>query len=292
MIRFVNRVIISHNDLNIYSRSIGLGRAQASPYEDAFHASSLDNEHYNMTINSTKPHIQRIWLVRHGPTTWNVQQRFCGTTDIPLSPIGRRQARHIASQLRARPIVAIYSSDLLRAKETAEIIVQKINGKGGRKTAKVSPTPNNLHIGKTLAVSLPHPTISSRVVVASPVWREIAFGAWEGLTYNEIATTFPDQLGFFTDPEHIAPPEGETLHDVLQRVYPVLLAIVQQGHSGEIVIVSHGGILRGLLCSLLGMPLRNQWQLHIDTGSLSVIDVSLDEHGGLLASLVGLNVQQ
>ncbi len=237
-----------------------------------------------MTTHIT-PHTQRIWLVRHGQTAWNEQQRFCSITDIPLSALGRRQARHLASKLQTRLITAIYSSDMARAKETAEIIVHKINRNEGRETARVSPTHHTpQHVGETLALSLPP-------IITFPAWREIAFGAWEGLTYSEIAATFPDQLGFFTDPEHIAPPEGESLHNALQRVYPALISIVQQSQSGEIVIVSHGGVLRGLLCSLLGMPLRNQWQLRVDTGSLSAIDVSLDENGELLASLVGLNMQ-
>ena len=73
---------------------------------------------------------------------------------------------------------------------------------------------------------------------------------------------------------------------------PALHEIMQHEHEGEIVLVSHGGTLRGLLCSLLGMPLRNQWQLRIDTGSLSAIDVSLNAQGELLASLVGLNIEE
>ena len=200
--------------------------------------------------------VQRIWLVRHGQTAWNEQGRFCGHTDIPLSTLGRRQARKLASQLQRKPITAIYSSDLGRARETAEIIAKK----------------RLIHI------------------FFSPAWREISFGGWEGLTYDEIAASFREQRGFFTDPEHAAPPQGETLTEVLQRVMPALHEMVQREHHGEIVLVSHGGVLRGLLCSLLGMPLRNQWQLHIVTGSLSAIDVSLDEHGELLASLVGLNI--
>lgn len=204
------------------------------------------------------PHgVQRIWLVRHGQTAWNEQGRFCGHTDIPLSALGRRQARKLASQLQHRPITAIYSSDMSRARETAEIIPKK--------------RPIDITVSST--------------------WREINFGAWEGLTYDEIAATFHEQLGFFTDPEHYAPPQGETLTEVLQRVMSALHEIMQHEHEGEIVLVSHGGTLRGLLCALLGMPLRNQWQLHIDTGSLSAIDVSLDEHGELLASLVGLNMR-
>ncbi len=200
--------------------------------------------------------VQRIWLVRHGQTAWNEQGRFCGHTDIPLSPFGLRQAHKLASQLQHKPITAIYSSDLSRARETAEIIAKKrlIN------------------------------------IFFSPAWREIYFGMWEGLTYDEIATSSHEQLGFFTDPEHAAPPQGETLTEVLQRVIPALHEIMQREQHGEIVLVSHGGVLRGLLCSLLGMPLRNQWQLRIDTGSLGAIDVSLDEHGALLASLVGLNI--
>ncbi|GAC1394332.1 MAG: hypothetical protein NVS4B11_18610 [Ktedonobacteraceae bacterium] len=142
------------------------------------------------------------------------------------------------------------------------------------------------YVEETLAVSLP-PN-----VIVSPAWREINFGAWEGLTYAEIAAAFPDQLGFFTDPAHHAPPQGETLTDVLQRVSLALTAIVQREHDGEIVLVSHGGVLRGLLCTLLGMPLRNQWQLCLDTGSLSAIDVSLAENGSLLTSLAVLNVKK
>ncbi len=234
--------------------------------------------------------VQRIWLVRHGQTAWNEQGRFCGHTDIPLSTLGRRQARKLALYLQHRPITTIYSSDLSRARETAEILAKKITSRKGRETARVSPTHREtVDVGETLAVSLLSTPPS---VIVSPTWREIHFGAWEGLTYDEIATLFHEQLGFFTNPEHIAPPRGETLIEVLQRVMPALREIVQREHDGEIVLVSHGGILRGLLCSLLGMPLRNQWQLRVDTGSLSAIDVSLDEHGALLASLIGLNIME
>ncbi len=200
--------------------------------------------------------VQRIWLVRHGQTLSNEQGRFCGHTDIPLSPLGRRQAHKLASQLQHRPISAVYSSDLSRAKDTAQIIANK----------------HQLDI------------------IISSAWREINFGAWEGLTYDEIATAFHDQLGFFTDPEHYAPPHGETLTEVVRRVIPALTTLVQHTHKSEIVLVSHGGVLRVLLCSLLGMPFSNQWQLRIDTGSLSAIDVSLDKMGNLLATLAGLNM--
>ncbi len=203
---------------------------------------------------------------------WNEQGRFCGHTDIPLSTLGRKQARKLALYLQYRPITVVYSSDLSRARETAEIIVKKLTFSESR---------------ETLAASL---LSSPPSVIVSPAWREIHFGAWEGLTYDEIATSFHEQRGFFTNPEYFAPPQGETITEVLQRVMPALHDIMKREQNGEVVLVSHGGTLRGLLCSLLGMPLHNQWQLRVDTGSLSAIDVSLGEHGELLASLVGLNI--
>ena len=258
-----------------------LPRTFPCPLRFAYPASGTINYIMTTTEQHSLPQgVQRIWLVRHGQTLWNELGRFCGHTDIPLSTLGRRQARKLASHLQHMPISAIYSSDLSRTRETAEIIVDKIILRGNRETARVSPTHKRTeHVGKTLAVSL------------LPALREINFGAWEGLTYDEIVTSFADQLGFFTDPEHYAPSQGETLTEVLQRVMPALQEIMQHKHDGAIVIVSHGGVLRGLLCAFLGMPLRNQWQLRIDTGSLSAIDVSLDEHGEVVISLAGLNMK-
>jgi broad specificity phosphatase PhoE len=207
--------------------------------------------------------VQRCWLVRHGLTPWNEQHRYCGHSDVPLSVAGRAQARWLAAQLRPRPLQAIYSSDLARAHETAEIIASK----------HVPPV----------------------VVTVSTAWREIAFGAWEGLTYSEIASAFADQLDFFTDPEHYAPPGGEALADVLRRVQPALTELMMQRtsyHEGDIVIVSHGGTMRGLLCALLGISLSYQWQLRMDPGSLSAVDLSLDGCGSPVATLALLNWQR
>src|SRR5579884_4373995 len=80
------------------------------------------------TADSTTAHsskgssTRRLWLVRHGLTEWNAQQRFCGHRDIPLSQQGRGQAHWLAERLQEEMISAIYTSDLVRARETAEII--------------------------------------------------------------------------------------------------------------------------------------------------------------------------
>ena len=188
----------------------------------------------------------RLWLVRHGLTAWNTQQRYCGHSDIPLSARGRAQARWLARRLQNKPIACIYASDLARARETAEIIA----------TQRARAVP----------------------VKVSAAWREMDFGAWEGLTYPAIAQQFKDQLGFFTDPEQYSPPGGESLAQVLQRIQASLAAITCSSGSpvqGDLVIVSHGGPLRILLCSVLEMPLAHHWQLRLDPGSLSAIDLLL-----------------
>ena len=206
---------------------------------------------------------RRLWLVRHGLTEWNTQQRFCGHSDVPLSERGRAQARWLAGQLQDEALSTIYTSDLERARETAEMIASQ--------------------------------SAQALQVKVSEAWREIDFGAWEGLTYAEIAERFKDQLGFFTEPEQGSPPGGEPLAQVLQRVQAELAAIAYRDDSpmeGDVVIVSHGGPLRLLLCSILGMPLERQWQLRLDPGSLSAIDLlPIDEPSAPRAILVLLNAQ-
>ena len=207
---------------------------------------------------------KRFWLVRHGQTQWNAQKRIMGQSDIPLSAKGCVQARWLARQLRAREIAAIYASDLARAHETARIIA----------THRTSPLSVNV----------------------SSAWRELNFGKWEGLTYAQIADHYQDPLGFFSDPEHNAPPGGESPAHLLQRVRSELVTVAQNLDwmaQGDVVIVSHSGALRMLLCDLLGIPLERQWQLRIEAGSLSALDVSLGREAHTLhVTLVLLNSHQ
>ncbi len=212
---------------------------------------------------------QRLWLVRHGTTQWNSEQRFCGHSDLPLSLEGRRQAQWLARRLHSEQITTIYSSDLLRAQQTAEII------------AAHCPQPVRIRV--------------------STAWRELAFGDWEGLTYAQIAQQFASHLGFFADPVHNSPPGGESFSDLVQRIQKAFVELActaaeecAQGKGGAAVLVSHGGPLRALLCSLLALPLERQWQLRLDHGSLSAIDflLPLEGTGTIMATLALLNVQR
>ena len=210
--------------------------------------------------------FRRLWLVRHGSTLWNSEQRFCGHSDIPLSSEGRAQARWLAQYLRTQSIATIYTSDLLRARQSAEII------------ATQSPHPAQIEI--------------------SPSWREIAFGVWEGLTYEQIAQQFPSNLDFFTDPISTSPPGGESLTTLAQRVQNAFIKLAHvssdsSARDGDIVLVSHGGPLRILLCMILAMPLEQQWRLRLAPGSLSAIDfLPIIDDTMPVATLALFNVQR
>ena len=189
---------------------------------------------------------RRLWLVRHGVTAWNIQHRFAGQSDVPLTDEGRLQARWLAQRLQTIRFKAVYSSDLGRAYKTAEIIVSQ-------------------HAKPTQPV----------FIQTSPAWRELDFGVWDGLTYAEIASQFPERLDFFTGSLQSAPPEGESLLQLQERVMVALRQIIAEHPTGEgdLLLVSHGGPLRLLICTLLGMPLARQWQLALAPGSLSALDL-------------------
>jgi broad specificity phosphatase PhoE len=190
------------------------------------------------SIEPAEQKFRRLWLVRHGATLWNSEQRFCGHSDVPLSFEGQAQARWLAHSLQAHHISTIYTSDLLRARQTAEMIA-----------------------------------VPSARIEASSAWREIAFGLWEGLTYEQITQRFPSNLDFFSHPLSASPPDGETLQALMLRVQPAFLELARSpSEEGDIVLVSHGGPLRVLLSIVLAMPLEEQWRLRLAPGSLSAID--------------------
>jgi broad specificity phosphatase PhoE len=239
----------------------------------------------------SQQYVQRLWLVRHGATAWNLEQRFVGRSDVPLAPLGHSQTHWVGRRLRLEHIRTIYSSDLQRAYETATVIAQHCS--------------------------------LQRPIIVSPAWREMSFGEWEGLTYAQIAEQYQDHLDFFSNPVEHVPPGGEPFSQFVQRVRAAFAQLAQdaaeetdptknlsgnytepastQGphqdgrvsaNQGDIVLISHAGTLRALLCSLLKIPFKHQWQLRIDHGSLSAIDfLPTAENIAATVSLALLNVQ-
>jgi broad specificity phosphatase PhoE len=208
----------------------------------------------------------RIWMVRHGQTEWNVTGRFQGQSDTPLNALGERQARAAGRQLRRLAqadawvspslretggrLAAIYTSDLERARRTAEIICEELEA--GDEAAIDRETP----------------------LVIEPRLRELSFGEWEGLTYAQIQAYQPDILELWRrDLEQHAPPGGETLRQMAGRVQAALDAILAAHPDGRVVVVAHGGPLQMLTALALGLPASRYWQVYMANGSLSELRV-------------------
>lgn len=173
----------------------------------------------------------RILAIRHGETAWNVDTRIQGHLDIPLNERGRWQAQRLARALAARdPLHAIYSSDLQRAHETARAI------------ADATGAPLVTHSGL----------------------RERGFGVFEGKTYLEIESTWPEESERWRkrDP-HWAPQGGESLLQVRERITHTLHELAARHPGEQIVLVAHGGVLDQLYRAATGQELQapRTWQL-------------------------------
>ncbi|MGC9468339.1 MAG: alpha-ribazole phosphatase [Anaerolineae bacterium] len=189
----------------------------------------------------------RLLLIRHGETAWNASSRYQGHADVPLNEAGCRQAVALAERLAVGKLEAIYTSDLKRAWQTAQIVA----GPQGL-------TPQ-----------------------ADPRLRELDFGAWQGLTYRQIAEQDPDRLAAWNaDRVHRAPPRGESLAAMAQRVGSLITELRATHTSGAVALVGHGGSIRMIPCLLLEHPLGAYWQFEVDNTALA--EIELQERGPVL----------
>jgi broad specificity phosphatase PhoE len=161
--------------------------------------------------------MSRLCLVRHGQTDWNLEGRYHGQSDVPLNGRGREQAHLLAEQLQGQPFAAIYTSDLWRAQETAEII------------AKVIRAP----------------------IMLEPRLREIDQGEWEGQLVEAIkgryAGLWQERI---VDPISLRPPGGETVGEVATRVYSALDDIAKIYPDDSVLVCSHGLALATVVCKV------------------------------------------
>jgi len=154
-------------------------------------------------------------LWRHGQTTWNVERRFQGQTDIPLDETGEAQAEYTARRLATLRPDAIFSSDLTRAQQTAEAL-SKLTG---------------------------------LTIAQDKDLRERFGGEWEGLTDQEIRERYPTERATWN------PPNGEPTAAVADRVAAAFTRIASTLDRGQLaVVVSHGAALRLGMERILGMP--------------------------------------
>lgn len=188
--------------------------------------------------------MSQIFLVRHGEVEGNSGERllFSGWNDIPLTTRGQLQAQAVARRLQSEKLRAVYCSDLMRARHTAEPIA----------------------------------AFHGLETQTDAAWREVNYGAWAGLGETEIVAGWNDLWHQRkADAQNVRNPEGESYADVWARFAPQWKQLVERhaARNEDIALVSHNGPIRVLLCHLLGMPVNNLRRVRINNASVSRIEV-------------------
>ncbi|MBL8397046.1 MAG: histidine phosphatase family protein [Candidatus Accumulibacter sp.] len=182
----------------------------------------------------------RFCIVRHGETTWNAEKRIQGHIDVGLNAAGLAQAEATANWLAGQAISAIYSSDLQRARQTAQRIAAMFN----------------------------------LVIGLRPEFRERSYGIFEGRTYDESREAFPEEYGAFErrDPDFVIP-GGESLEQLNERVCAGLWQVATDHPNQTVVVVTHGGVLDIINRLVRAIPLSRARDFLIPNASISWICV-------------------
>jgi len=189
-----------------------------------------------------RPQPARLLMIRHGESTWNEVHRIQGQLDPPLSARGRQQARLLATRLsgrRAARLAAIYVSDLARTMQTAA------------------------------------PIEEATALKAEPVseLREVFLGEWEGLHTDELAQRFPDAWAKWTvEPSWDLVPGGEGAAAFEARVGAAVDSILARHPHGDVIVVTHGGVIQVALHRIMGKPSHGLFPFRISNASISVIE--------------------
>jgi len=183
----------------------------------------------------------RFFVVRHGEASGNMQMRYLGVSDEPLTDRGKFQASQVAAAFAQLSIARVASSPLRRAAETAARI-QEACGAG-------------LELDSRLA--------------------EGSFGRWEKRTRTEVLELGAEEAALLSrwesDPS-CAPPGGESIESIQRRVIGALEELTDRYPGSSIVLVSHVGPIKALLAAVLGIPLLATRRLFLDPGTISVVE--------------------
>jgi broad specificity phosphatase PhoE len=192
----------------------------------------------------------RVFVARHGETEWNREGRWQGQGGPGLNEAGRVQARALAMRLSALHVDALYSSDLARAHETAEIVA----------------------------------TATGLQPVLDPGLREVDVGDWRGLTRDEVSRGDPDGYRRWLGGE-AGWNGGETYAEMHARVVAAVERLVAASAVGRIAVISHGGAVRALAANAVGLPKHDRLRIEgARNCSLTTLSYGPDD-----ARLVGYN---
>lgn len=182
----------------------------------------------------------RVIFVRHGTTDFPKKRLYCDNDEQPpLSEAGLAQAFHAASVLKNEPLAAIYSSPILRAQHTANIIA----------------TSNGAAV-----------TLDERL-------KERSMGQWDGRYFDDIQSNSPDEfLQWKKDPTTFVPPQGESMFDLLTRMRQALSEWLERHRGERIAVVCHVGPVRVAVCDALTIPLAAHRQLTVVNAAATCID--------------------
>ena len=179
----------------------------------------------------------KVILIRHGETEWSYQKRYCGFTDIELNEKGRQQARRLLKRLSKEKIHKVYSSDMKRTVQFAKIVFKDL------------PVEELLDL------------------------REMNFGIFECLTYQDIMEKYPRVYGeWLGSPLDIIITQGEGLKILARRVRKALRRILSQNSNKTVAVFTHGGPIRVILCDILRLDLKEIWQIELGLASISIIE--------------------
>lgn len=181
----------------------------------------------------------RIILVRHGETTWNIEGRYQGQEDTPLSPRGLEQGQKLAQALKDVHIDLCISSPLQRSYDTCKFCA-------------------DLH-------SLP--------VLTDARLTEIDHGSWEGVLAPDIAAAYPVEFAqWHTAPQLVQMPGGENLEDVRRRVRAAFDEYAEKYDGQTVLVAAHDAVNKAIICDLLGLGMAHFWQIKQDNTCINVLE--------------------
>ncbi|MBD9219350.1 MAG: histidine phosphatase family protein [Clostridiales bacterium] len=184
----------------------------------------------------------RLYFMRHGETVWNTERRYQGMTDIELSEEGLRQAECAAKRFKNIKIDKIYASPLKRAMKTAE----KIAAEKGLE------------------------------IISEDDFREIHFGEWEGKTVPELTEKYGESYtNFIREPHKYGFPGEGSVENVINRIKPGIDKLIAE-EKGNVLIVSHGGIIRLMIMYIMGLDSSWFTKMWINNTGVSIVEIKND----------------